>query len=137
MHLPQYLWCNGSIQVDNSSVSEKKFSKKNINYVSQLFSDNGSIKKWHEFKREHSLHESFYFQWLQLINSIGQRWKVINKEIFESASNVIIHDHRLVKGSRVITLDKLTSTEIYSVLISRAQNEPFPNIYFENVTIFI
>ena len=59
--LSQYLWYNGSIQVDNSSVYFLKFSEKNINYVSQLFSDNGSIKQWHELKREHNLHERFYF----------------------------------------------------------------------------
>ena len=122
--LSQYLWYNRSIQVDNSSVYFLKFSEKNINYVSQLFSDNGSIKQWHEFKREHNLHESFYFQWLQLIDSIPQRWKIIIKENYENAINLIIHDHHLVKGSRVITLDKLTSTGIYSILISRAQNKP-------------
>ena len=71
--LSHYLWYNRSIQVDNSSVYFLKFSEKNINYVSQLFSDNGSIKQWHEFKREHNLHESFYFQWLQLIEYIPQR----------------------------------------------------------------
>ena len=131
--LSQYLWYNRSIQVDNSSVYFLKFSEKNINYVSQLFSDNGSIKQWHEFKREHNLHESFYFQWLQLIDSIPQRWKVIIKENYENAINIIIHDHHLVKGSRVITLDELTSTEINSILISRAQNKPFSNIYFENI----
>ena len=42
--LSQYLWYNRSIQVDNSSVYFLKFSEKNINYVSQLFSDNKSIK---------------------------------------------------------------------------------------------
>ena len=78
-------------------------------------------------------HESFYFQWLQLIDSIPQRWKIIIKENYENAINLIIHDHHLVKGSRVISLDKLTSTEIYSILISRAQNKPFFNIYFENL----
>ena len=124
---------NRSIQVDNSSVYFLKFSEKNINYFSQLFSDNESIKQWHEFKREHNLHESFYFQWLQLIDSIPQRWKVIIKENYENAINIIIHDHHLVKGSRVITLDELTSTEINSILISRAQNKPFSNIYFENI----
>ena len=46
---------------------------------------------------------------------------------------LIIHDHHLVKGSRVITLDKLTSTEIYSILISRAQNKPTSNTYFKNI----
>ena len=131
--LSQYLWYNRSIQVDNSSVYFLKFSEKNINYVSQLFSDNGSIKQWHEFKREHNLHESFYFQWLQLIDSIPQRWKIVIKENYKNATNLIIHDHHLVKGSRVITSHKLTSTEIYSILILRAQNKLFSNIYFENL----
>ena len=58
--LSQYLWYNSDIQVDNSSVYFLKFTEKNINYVSQLFSDNGSINQWHEFKREHNLHESFF-----------------------------------------------------------------------------
>ena len=110
-----------------------KVFQKNINYVSQLFSDNGSIKQWHEFKREHNLHESFYFQWLQLIDSIPQRCKIIIKENYENVTNLITHGHHSVKGSRVITLDQLTSTEIYSILISRAQNEPSFNIYFENL----
>ena len=68
--LSQYLWYNRSIQVDNSSVYFLKFTEKNINYASQLFSDNGSIKQWHEFKIEPNLHESFYFQRLQLIVTI-------------------------------------------------------------------
>ena len=110
-----------------------KTFRKNINYASQLFTDNGSIKQWHEFKREHNPHESFYFQWLQLIDSIPQRWKIIIKGNYENATNLIIHDHHLVKGSRVITIDKLTLTEIYSILISRAQNKPSSNIYFENL----
>ena len=131
--MSQYLWYNRSVQVDIPSVYFLKFSEKNINYVFQLFSGNGSIKQWHEFKREHNLHECFYFQWLQLIDSIPQRWKTIIKENYENPTNLIIHDHHLVKHSRVITLDKLTSTEIYSILISRAQNKPSSNIYFENL----
>ena len=51
--LSQYLWYKGIIPVDNASVYFLKFSKKkNINYILQLFSDNTSIKQWHEFKRE-------------------------------------------------------------------------------------
>ena len=68
-----------------------------------------------------------------MADSIPQIWKIIIKEDYENATNLIIHDHHLVKGSRVITLDKLTSTEIYSILISRAQNKPSSNIYFENL----
>ena len=42
--------------------------------------DNGFIKQWHEFKTEHNLHESFYFQRLQLIESIPQRRKISSKK---------------------------------------------------------
>ena len=52
--------------------------------------------------------------------------KIIIKESYENATNPIIHDHHLVKGSRVIALDKLTLT-------SRAQNKPSYNVYFENL----
>ena len=56
--LSQYLWYNKSIQVDKASNNFLTFSEKSINYVSQVFSGNGFIKKWHEFKREYNLHES-------------------------------------------------------------------------------
>ena len=39
----------------------------------------------------------------------------------------------LIKVSRVITSDKLTSTEIYYMLNLKVQNEPSSNIYFENL----
>ena len=62
---------------------------------------------------------SSYFEWLQLVDSIPERWKIIIKQNYENATNLIIHDHYSIKGSRVLTLHKLTSTEIYSILISK------------------
>ena len=102
--------------MDKGSVYFLTLSEKSINYVSHFFSDNDSIKKWHEFKREYNLHENSYFKWLQLVDSILERWKFIIKKNYENATNLIIHDHHLIKDSRVITLDKLTSTEIYSII---------------------
>ena len=104
-----------------------------MNYASHLFNNNGSIKKWHKFKREYNLHQNSYFQWVQLIDSIPEKWKFIIKKNNEVAANLITHDHHLIKGSRVITLDKLTSTEIYSILTLKVQNKPSSNIYFENL----
>ena len=130
--MPQYLWCNENIQVEKNSIYLVRFSEKNINYVSQLFRPDGSIKKWHELKTEHELHESSYFQWLQLISAIPEGWKFIIKETHESTTNLIIHDHHVIKGSRILTLDKLSSTEIYAILISKVQNKLF-RFYFENL----
>ena len=58
--------------MDKASFHFLTFHEKSINYVSQLFNDNSSIKKWHEFKKEYSLHESLYFKWLQLVDSIPE-----------------------------------------------------------------
>ena len=55
------------------------------------------------------------------------------KETHESTTNLIIHDHHVIKGSRILTLDKLSSTEIYAILISKVQNKPSSNFYFENL----
>ena len=53
--------------------------------------------------------------------------------ITENATNPIIHGHHLIRGSRIITLEKLRSTERYSILISKVQNKSSSNIYFENL----
>ena len=55
---------------------------------------------------------------MQLIHAIPLIWK---QKINNSEKNVEkddgIQDHRLIKNTRVIVLDKLTSREIYSVLL--------------------
>ena len=131
--LSQYLWYNGNIQVDKNSIYLVRFPEKNINYVSQLFRPDGPINKWHELNTEHKLHEHSYFQWPQLIGAIPEGWEFIIKETHESATNLIIHDHHVIKGSRILTLDKLSSTKIYAILISNAQNKPSSNFYFETL----
>ena len=98
----------------------------------QLLYGNGPVKKLHELRREDNLHEKSYFKWVQLIDSIPERWKSIFKENYEYATNMIIYDHHLIKGSRVITLDKLIPTKIYYVLISKFRNKASPNIHFKN-----
>ena len=58
--------------------------------------------------------------------------KMETYENYENTTNLIIHDH-LIKFSRVTTLYKLTSTEIYSILISEVQNKPSSYICLENM----
>ena len=64
---------------------------------------------------EHQRHENSYFQWLRLISAIAEGWKFIIKETHESTTNLIIHDHHVIKGSRILTLNKLSSTEIINL----------------------
>ena len=63
----------------------------------------------------------------------SRKMKIYHKKNNEVAANLITHDHHLIKSSRVITLNKLTSTEIHSILTLKIQNKPSSNICFENL----
>ena len=62
----------------------------------------------------------------------SRRMEFIIKETHDSTTNLIIHDHHVIKGSRILTLDKLLSTEINAILISKFQNKR-SNFYFKNL----
>ena len=47
--------------------------------------------------------------------------------------NDMCQNHHVIKGARILPLDKLSSKEIYSVVISNIVNKPTPNIYFEKL----
>ena len=49
------------------------------------------------------------------IGAIPEGWKFIIKETHEITTKLIIHDHHVTKGTRILTLDKLSSTEIYAI----------------------
>ena len=44
-----------------------------------------------------------------------------------------MHDHDLIKGARFLTLEKLSSKELYSILITKFTNKPSSNVYFEKI----
>ena len=89
------------------------------------------MKAWHLLKQEYHLNNNSYFQWLQLINSIPEKWKLTIKQSSSDAKNLIIHGHHLIKGSRILIIEKLTSKELYQILISSRTNKVTSVTYFE------
>ena len=47
--------------------------------------------------------------------------------------NDLCQNHHVIKRARILPLDKLSSKEIYSILISNILNKPTSNIYFEKL----
>ena len=66
-----------------------------------------------------------FFQWAKLKKIIFDY-----RDINESDS---CQDHRFIKAARILPLGKLSSKEIYSILISNIGNKPTSNIYFEKL----
>ena len=132
--LSQYLWFNKFIIVDNSYVNFTNFSKKNINFVSDLVNENYNFKSWEFKKKKNHLDYKLYFQWIQLIHGIPLIWK---QKINDCEKNVekkyVVQDHHLIQNTRVIVLEKLTAREIYSVLMLSSGNTPTSQKYFGKV----
>ena len=72
---------------------------------------------------------------MQLVDfqKCSRKMKIYNKINYENAAALITLDHHLITGSRFFTLDKLTSTEIHSLLILNIQSKPSFKIYFKNL----
>ena len=109
--LSQFLWYNIYIQIDEGDVHLSKFSQNNLNFVSQLFDTNGTVKAWYLLKQEYDLNNNNYFHWLQLINPIPEKWKLTIKQSSSAAKNLTIHGHHLIKCSRILILEKVTSKD--------------------------
>ena len=84
-----------------------------------------SIQKNTNAEDGYHLHNQMYFQWVQLLQP--QIWKnKIKQNLTKNESNLPALNNHLIKNpnTRILTLDKLTAKEIYSILISSLKNKP-------------
>ena len=71
------------------------------------------------------------FQWLQLKHIIPKAWKTSIKLSYVNVSDLLVQDHHLVKGARILTLGKLSANKLYSILTLKFTNKHSSNSYFE------
>ena len=65
-----------------------------------------------------TINETF-FRWLHLKYAIPHKGKTNIKLNPGNASNLLIQEHHFLKGPRILTLKKLSSKELYSILIAK------------------
>ena len=51
----------------------------------------------------------------------------------QNTSLLVVKDHHWLRGSRIIILEKLSSKELYSLLISAINHQPASQKYFDNL----
>ena len=90
-----------------------KFAAKNIDFLFQLFQE-GSLKPWDDLKIEYNLTNETCFQWLLLKHG--------------NFSELLTQDHYIIKGAQILTLEKLSSKELYSILTTKFTNKPSSNV---------
>ena len=71
---------------------------------------------------------------MQLIQTIPLIWKQKINDIEKNVEkSYVVHNHHLIKSTRIIALDTLTAREIYSVLLLSSGNTPTSQKYFGKV----
>ena len=60
-------------------------------------------------------------------------WKKYIKQTSENTSLLVVKDLHLLRGSRIIMLEKLSSKELYSLLIFAIDYQPTLQKYFDNL----
>ena len=74
-----------------------------------------------------------FFQWAQLKHAIPPRCKQIISDYNNINENDLRQNYHVIKGTRILPLDKLSSKEIYSILSSNIVNKPTSSIYLEKL----
>ena len=74
-----------------------------------------------------------FFQWAQLKHAAPPSWKKITFDYRDINESDLCQNRHVIKGTRILPLDKLSSKEIYSILISSNVSKPTSNIYFEKL----
>ena len=87
----------------------KKFSVRNINFITQLFHSDGSFKNWNILKTEYALQDKGHFCRLQLINALPQMWKKCIKQPTKNTSWLVVKDQYLLWDFKIIILENLSS----------------------------
>ena len=102
-------------------------------FVDDLFDDTGIIIKWEVFKQLHSLPETVYFKWLQVLDSIPEEWKIAIKcDRGRSKIFCEFKPHIVFKGS-ILPINKLSSKQIYRIFINTKSNLPTSQKYFSDL----
>ena len=133
MILSEFIWLNSNIKVDSKPVHFSFFSDKNLNFIGQMFNKNGNIKPWEDIKIEFHLKDTQKIYWLQIIDALPKSWKDAILKDKGNAKNLVIFDHHIVRKSQICSLNKLTSKELYLILVVANTVKPTAQDYFENL----
>ena len=80
------------------------FTDKNLNFVCQLFNDNGNEKPWKDLKIEIYLKNTHKIYWLEITDALPKTWKDILWKTKGLQKNSVIFGHHIERKSQICIL---------------------------------
>ena len=131
MILSELIWFSSNIKVDSKPVHFSFYSDKNLNFIGQLLNENGNIKPWEDIEIEFHLKDTQKIYWSQIIDALPKSWKDAILKDKGNAKSLVIFDHHILTKSQICSLSKLTSNELYLILVDANNVKPTAQDYFE------
>ena len=127
----QKIWYNKFIRIDNKSYRFNEMYKAGVEFVKDLYSENGQLLKWNDFQQRYNLPITKFFNWRQIIDSIPNKWKEqlsLDSGLSRNSGNTCQH---LLDIPKQLNMEKMTSRQIHTIMI-RAVFEKPTEITIEN-----
>ena len=99
----QVIWYYKYIKVDNKILHNFKTSRKDVNYVGQLFKYDRKPKLWRESKNRFNLQDQLQFIYNQMIHSIPKSWKDTLIGNLENIKDLVFEGHYCNKSSNLLS----------------------------------
>ena len=96
----------------------------------RLVDRNGVFKNWNILEHKYYLKNNLYFQWMQLISATPSNCKNIIKQN-NNINTFTTTQHHFIRNSRVLTVQIVTSKELYWILITTIEHRATSQKYFE------
>ena len=121
------LWFNKYILIEKKSIFFRDFSDKSLNFVYQLFDNNGSVKSWGSIKEEFDFNNISNFKWQQFIYAIPPFWKkiIIKQSITPKSPSYW--------KNTLLGIEKLNPRQLYSLLVYTHPYTPTSQKYFNEL----
>ena len=98
-----------------------------------MFNENGNIKPWEDIKIEFHLTDAQNIYWLQIVDALPKSWKDTILKDKGNTKNLVIFDHHNIGKSEICSLNKLTSKELYLILVDANTVKATAQDYFKNL----
>ena len=116
----QKVWFNKFIKIGGMPVTQL--------FPEQIFVGdflNGNkIATWPFFKNKYKLQNSDHFKWIQIVNAIPKTWIRLIENEADTWDKKIFREQHLMLLTRQLPLEKLTSKQLYAILIHQIRKPP-------------
>ena len=86
-----------------------------------------------KYKKEFHLKDTQKIYWFQIIGALPKLLKDTFLKDKRNAKNLVIFDHYIVRKPQICSVNKLTSKELYLILVNANTVKPTAQDYFENL----